>query len=480
MSCLCGNKDDSSCLDTVDEVSTSTLVEGGCSGAPGAECAVQSGGNSMQLGDVDQPIDVILGSVSQEQGLSTPLTSRRLLSGRNLALVTITTIRLVQAANALTITSSVPFSTLTAPSEVCVETPVGTDPSTLTVCAAHPGNFTLFCEEDLPVSRSASTDNTRICLSMALSAVDAIVGGNDALLFAPMREVEETTSTYEPDPVDCVVSAWGLFSDCDASCGTGSQTRTRTVTQLPAHGGASCPALSETVACNTEDCVVDGDKVTRSGVLLLQISDGSVTASTVPADFRSALRQAIATAAGAGVESSDVVITHIEDYTLDSGSSRRLATATGLRVFYYIQADTSADLDTAFASITADADADTCTLCDTMSTQGYSSVGTIAQAVGPSPSPGPNNDGGDDSNIGMIIGAALGAGVVVGLIVGFVVYKMKKETTVTVIKKQAVFSTQSPGKDSDSLMMDNPIRRTFDRQTSGRQGFTPATSRASR
>jgi len=64
-----------------------------------------------------------------------------------------------------------------------------------------------------------------------------------------------------PAKVDCQVSGWSGWSACDKTCGGGRQTRTRTVTRNAANGGASCPALSETQACNTQACPVVPAKV---------------------------------------------------------------------------------------------------------------------------------------------------------------------------------------------------------------------------
>lgn len=54
-----------------------------------------------------------------------------------------------------------------------------------------------------------------------------------------------------PPPVDCVVSAWGPWSDPPwLACASGQQTRalvrTRTIVTQPANGGAACPELVET------------------------------------------------------------------------------------------------------------------------------------------------------------------------------------------------------------------------------------------
>jgi len=57
--------------------------------------------------------------------------------------------------------------------------------------------------------------------------------------------------------VDCAVSSWGAWGKCSKTCGTGSQTRTRKVTKQPKSGGAKCPALKATQKCNTHGCPVN-------------------------------------------------------------------------------------------------------------------------------------------------------------------------------------------------------------------------------
>lgn len=57
---------------------------------------------------------------------------------------------------------------------------------------------------------------------------------------------------------DCTFSAWGSWGPCSASCGLGTQSRTRTLTAA-ATDGSQCPGapLSQTRACNTHACPVD-------------------------------------------------------------------------------------------------------------------------------------------------------------------------------------------------------------------------------
>jgi len=58
-----------------------------------------------------------------------------------------------------------------------------------------------------------------------------------------------------PCPTDCEYSAWGEWSPCDAPCGDGKRSRTRTITRQPEHGGAPCvEPLYESTGCRVSDC----------------------------------------------------------------------------------------------------------------------------------------------------------------------------------------------------------------------------------
>lgn len=60
--------------------------------------------------------------------------------------------------------------------------------------------------------------------------------------------------TQPPVSRDCVLGDWSEWGPCSTTCGTGTQTRTRTVLTQPGFGGAPCEALSESRECNTTPC----------------------------------------------------------------------------------------------------------------------------------------------------------------------------------------------------------------------------------
>ncbi|XP_065177824.1 uncharacterized protein LOC135808547 [Sycon ciliatum] len=61
------------------------------------------------------------------------------------------------------------------------------------------------------------------------------------------------------DP-DCVVSAYSRWSDCSVTCGTGTELRTRRITQFPAGAGLPCPVISESRDCTRRPCALCYDR----------------------------------------------------------------------------------------------------------------------------------------------------------------------------------------------------------------------------
>jgi len=80
-------------------------------------------------------------------------------------------------------------------------------------------------------------------------AVPASSGGKPCS--GSLRETE----TAHADRVDCRISDWTLWDNCDQTCGGGQQRRQRQVERFPANGGDDCPPeLMQTQGCNTEAC----------------------------------------------------------------------------------------------------------------------------------------------------------------------------------------------------------------------------------
>lgn len=67
--------------------------------------------------------------------------------------------------------------------------------------------------------------------------------------------------------IDCVVSEWGPWSDCDRHCDQGVSVRRRRIIQPQSNGGQHCPVLEESKPCQGFRCV--SRRVGRSGSLML-------------------------------------------------------------------------------------------------------------------------------------------------------------------------------------------------------------------
>jgi len=62
-------------------------------------------------------------------------------------------------------------------------------------------------------------------------------------------------SEEQHEAVDCQLTAWGNWGECDATCGIGQKIRSREVITEPAFGGKACSAaLSQTLACELRSC----------------------------------------------------------------------------------------------------------------------------------------------------------------------------------------------------------------------------------
>jgi hypothetical protein len=95
------------------------------------------------------------------------------------------------------------------------------------------------------------------------------------------------TFRANPAPVNCVVSAWNVWSPCLS----GTQARTRTIVTQPANGGTACPALTETQACTVPapapttwtKCADENQRCAFTGKRMVRYGAGSTW--TVPREF---------------------------------------------------------------------------------------------------------------------------------------------------------------------------------------------------
>ncbi|XP_055299240.1 somatomedin-B and thrombospondin type-1 domain-containing protein [Sitodiplosis mosellana] len=70
--------------------------------------------------------------------------------------------------------------------------------------------------------------------------------------------------------IDCTVSEWGVWSECDVPCGTGMMSRTRSILNAPENGGKHCPSLVQKRGCQGFKCHGQRDRrVLREMALLL-------------------------------------------------------------------------------------------------------------------------------------------------------------------------------------------------------------------
>ncbi|KAF7274262.1 hypothetical protein GWI33_013068 [Rhynchophorus ferrugineus] len=59
--------------------------------------------------------------------------------------------------------------------------------------------------------------------------------------------------------VDCQVTPWGPWSACDADCGPGTMSRSRSIKIQPQNGGRHCPSLEQRRGCQVSTCYHHSD-----------------------------------------------------------------------------------------------------------------------------------------------------------------------------------------------------------------------------
>jgi competence ComEA-like helix-hairpin-helix protein len=70
------------------------------------------------------------------------------------------------------------------------------------------------------------------------------------------RAIEQQPCETLACPVDCIMDAWTDYSPCSASCGYGTQVKTRGIARQAQAGGVGCGARQATKKCHTSHCPV--------------------------------------------------------------------------------------------------------------------------------------------------------------------------------------------------------------------------------
>ncbi|XP_054632185.1 spondin-1b isoform X1 [Dunckerocampus dactyliophorus] len=69
------------------------------------------------------------------------------------------------------------------------------------------------------------------------------------------EELEQTEKCMLPEcPIDCMVSEWSEWSECNKSCGKGHTIRTRMIKLEPQFGGSACPETIQRKKCKIRKC----------------------------------------------------------------------------------------------------------------------------------------------------------------------------------------------------------------------------------
>lgn len=76
---------------------------------------------------------------------------------------------------------------------------------------------------------------------------------------APCPALQESEDCNDfPCSIDCVVTSWSSWGPCSVSCGSGQQSRTRSVSTNAQYGGQACPPLIEVASCEAGPCPPTG------------------------------------------------------------------------------------------------------------------------------------------------------------------------------------------------------------------------------
>ena len=127
-------------------------------------------------------------------------------------------------------------------------------------CPAHVGEHKCnekACPEDCVLSKWGQWDSCSATCNKGVQkrtrrVLRAAKAGGKCDLTTERRECEDRRCA-----VDCVVAKWGKWSSCSKTCGGGKTERTRRVSVQPQFGGEGCPRTKQWKLCSTHPCPVD-------------------------------------------------------------------------------------------------------------------------------------------------------------------------------------------------------------------------------
>ncbi|VVC34068.1 Thrombospondin type-1 (TSP1) repeat,Somatomedin B domain [Cinara cedri] len=90
--------------------------------------------------------------------------------------------------------------------------------------------------------------------------------------------------------IDCTMSEWEPWSECDTECGSGMMTRNRQVLKSPVNGGKHCPSMVQKRACMGTRCPNYPGSALKETAMLLPASLASNRLSNESQDIRHNLK----------------------------------------------------------------------------------------------------------------------------------------------------------------------------------------------
>lgn len=243
--------------------------------ANGASCGVEEACNDDAAGTTDPSVVIEV----EEDEFFILLVEQAIPSGMTLFNLTITaltdppttpttSVSTSQSTTVSTSQSTTASSTQSSSQSTTVSTSPSTSQSTTlsttqsTSPSTSPTTSVLTECDDFQFELEAPTQTSdRVCAECSVGPCPT--GQFESV--ACSESADRVCTDIPPVVVDCEVSEWSFFSGCSASCDSGTQSRRRSIVVAPLGGGATCPPLEETRACNEEPCPVVCDLPTEGG-----------------------------------------------------------------------------------------------------------------------------------------------------------------------------------------------------------------------